>query len=139
MRAPEQPVEKSAQLSGRRHTFLRIAWLCTLTCVVAISLAPSDSTPKRTMDALNVSDKLLHFVAYFVLMLLPALHETRLSTALHAVGIVALGITVEFLQSPLAGRPFDAGDVVANLAGVLAALVAAEAGPRFSLMQSRGA
>jgi VanZ family protein len=91
------------------------------------------------MDALNVSDKLLHFVAYFVLMLLPALHEARLSTALHAVGIVALGFTLEFLQSRFAGRSFDAGDVVGNLAGVLAGLVTAEAGPRLRLMQSRGA
>jgi VanZ family protein len=95
-----------------------------LGCMVAGSLVPSGSAAKRAMDALNVSDKLWHFMAYSVLMLLPALHERRLATALQAVGIVSLGLALEFGQRLFAGRSFDSGDVAANVAGVLVGLLA---------------
>ena len=105
-----------------------------LGCVVVGSLLPSGSAAKRAMDALNVSDKLWHFLAYFVLMLLPALHERRFVTALQAVGLVSLGLVLEFGQNLFSGRSFDAGDVVANVAGVLSALAAATAEARLKLI-----
>jgi len=123
----------------RRRLILRIAWLLMLGCVVALSLAPSDSAAKRAMDALDVGDKSLHFLAYFTLMLLPALHEERLATALYAVGIVLLGFALEIGQFMFAGRSLDAGDLLANVAGVLAGLAAATAGLRFKQIQVKGA
>ena len=123
----------------RRHRVLRIAWLLLLGCVVAGSLVPSGSAAKRAMDALRVSDKLWHFLAYFVLMLLPALYERRLATALHAVGLASLSILLEFGQRLYSGRSFDSGDVAANVAGVLSALAAATAVLRLKLIQTKGA
>lgn len=115
---------------------LRTAWFCAVACVAAVSLAPSDSTAKHAMDALLVSDKLGHFVAYFVLVSLPILTESRRSAAWHAAGIVALGFALEFWQHRYAGRGFDGLDVAANVAGVLGALAT---GPWLRQMQAKGA
>ncbi len=101
-----------------------------------MSVAPSDSAAKHALDALPVSDKMGHLVAYFVLVSLPMLTETRRWAALHAAGIVALGFVLEHWQSRYAGRGFDALDVAANIAGALGALAAA---PGLRLMQSKGA
>ena len=123
----------------RVRRFLRFTWLVLLGCVVAGSLAPSGSAAKRAMDSLNVSDKLWHFLAYFPLMLLPALYERRRATVLYAVGLVSLGLLLEFGQRFYADRSFDAGDAAANVAGVLSGLVAATAGLRLKLIQTKGA
>jgi VanZ family protein len=110
-----------------------------LVCVMAVSLVPSDSAVKRAMDALDVSDKLLHFLAYFMLMLLPALHERRLATAPLAVGLISLGVVLEFSELLVAGRSYELGDMLANAAGVLVGLAAAAAGSRLKLIQTKGA
>jgi VanZ family protein len=108
----------------RRRWTLRITWLLMLVCVVTISLVPSHSAAKRAMDALNVSDKLLHFLAYFMLMSLPTLHERRLATPLLAVGLVSLGVLLEFAELLVPGRSCELGDMLANAAGVLVGLAA---------------
>lgn len=86
---------------------------------------PASAAPLRALDALNVSDKLVHFTAYLILMLLPALHETRLVTALLAFGIVLLGALLEFGQVLIPSRSPEVADALANLIGVLCGLAIA--------------
>ena len=109
----------------RRRRILRIVWLLMLGCVVAGSLLPRESAAKHAMDALNPSGTLWHLLAYFLLALLPALHETRLALGLQVVATLAIGLMLEFGQERFSNRSFGVGDLVANAAGVLAALMAA--------------
>lgn len=78
----------------------------------------------QLLEALPVSDKVLHFCAYAVLAFLPVLHE-RLRTA---VGIAAcltlVGVAVEFGQSLGGSRLFETADMAANGGGVLFGLLA---------------
>ncbi len=110
---------------SRWRGILRLAWLFMLGCVVAGSLAPKNSAIKHTMDSLFENDKVLHWLAYFLLALLPALHERRVMMALQVVAALFVGVLLEFGQRRFSGRPFDAGDLVANAVGVLVAVAAA--------------
>lgn len=101
-------------------------WLVTVACVVVGSLLPSTSPPIRVLDELKLNDKMLHFAAYLMLMLLPALHETRLVTGLLALAVASLGLVLEYGQGHVIGRSFELGDLVANTAGVVCGLVAAK-------------
>lgn len=71
-------------------------------------------------------DKLLHFSAYAVLMswfsnICPALnHRIRL-----ALGLLTLGIALEFAQRWTGYRTFDVADMTANAAGVAAGWLSA--------------
>jgi VanZ family protein len=89
------------------------------------SLLPSNSLPKRALDALDVNDKLEHFLAYSALALLPALHEKKPVAALMALAIAVLGVTLEFGQVLFSDRLFELGDIAAGTAGVLCGFVAA--------------
>src|SRR5512137_831831 len=88
----------------RRRPLVRFVWFCALACVVAASLVPAGSAAKRAIDALPISDKLGHVLAYFLLASLPALTETRRLVVLHAAGVVALGFVLEYCQSRYVGR-----------------------------------
>ena len=107
-----------------QHRLLRITWLCILGCVVVGSLLPSNSQPKRALDALDVNDKLLHFLAYSALALIPALHEKKPVAALLALAVAVLGVALEFGQALFTDRLFELGDIVASTAGVLCGFVA---------------
>ena len=123
----------------RSRPLLRIAWLCTLACVVVGSLVPRGSALKHAVDALNPSGYLWHLLAYFLLALLPALHETRVTLGLQIVATLAIGLMLEFAQERFSNRAFDAGDLVANVAGVLAGLTAAlRIRPRLGVVRSIG-
>ena len=108
----------------QRRRLLRIAWLLLLGCVVAGSLLPSCTPPMRVLEALNVGDKVWHFSAYFILMLLPGLHETRWVSALLALNSASVGVVLEFGQKLVTGRSFELADIAANIAGVLCGVVA---------------
>ena len=108
-----------------QRRLLRIAWLCMLGCVVVGSLLPSNSLPKRALEALDVNDKLEHFLAYSALALLPALHEKKPVAGLLALAIVLLGVALEFGQVLFSDRLFELGDIAAGTAGVLCGFVAA--------------
>ena len=109
----------------QRRRILRIAWLLLLASVVAGSLLPRDSAVKHAMDAVDPGGTLWHLLAYFLLALLPALHETRPVVALQVVATLSIGVMLEFAQERFTNRSFGASDLAANAAGVLAALMAA--------------
>jgi VanZ family protein len=99
---------------------LRLIWAALLVLVVIGSLLPAASAPMRMIAALHVNDKVQHIVAYLSLAFLPALHERRRRLAYTAVGLVALGVLLEFGQLWSPGRSFEIGDMLADAAGVIA-------------------
>lgn len=72
----------------------------------------------RLLAHLHIGDKIQHFAAYAALGFLPALHERQRMLAFVALGLVALGVLLEFGQTLSAGRFFEIGDMAANAVGV---------------------
>lgn len=76
-------------------------------------------------------DKLGHLAAYGSLMFWFALlYPERALRWRYALGFVAMGIGLEFVQGGLAYRTFDVLDMLANTIGVLLGWAAALALPR---------
>ena len=73
------------------------------------------------------SDKIGHSLAYTALMLWFAqLHRDRPKKLLVALGLVALGIAIEFAQEQTGYRQFEIADMFADALGVAIGLVLAE-------------
>jgi VanZ family protein len=109
----------------RQRHWLRILWLAAVIAVIVGSLLPGSSLPIQTLDKLPVSDKVLHFAAYAILAFLPALHERWPAVAVTLLGVIALGVLLEFLQKLSPGRTFEVADMVADAFGVLCGLILA--------------
>jgi VanZ family protein len=72
-----------------------------------------------------LGDKMIHFIAYAVVALVPAL-GLRLSIAARCVVATELtGISLEFAQTFVDGRSCDIYDIVANTLGALTGIVLA--------------
>ena len=113
----------SRELPDRSHWLLRILWAVAALVVIIGSLLPPSSTAIRLLGAAPVDDKTLHFVAYFVLGFLPALHERMRLAAILIVASIWLGIALEFGQRSFSGRSFEVGDMVADGFGALSGLL----------------
>jgi VanZ family protein len=111
--------------SGFNRRCLRIVWLIAILVVIVGSLLPANSGPMQTLGRLQISDKLLHFLAYATLSFLPTLHERWPVLALVVAGAVMLGVGLEFAQMLSPGRSFEIADMLANAIGALGGLVAA--------------
>jgi VanZ family protein len=109
--------------SKRQRKLLRCLWALALLLVVAGSLLPASSAPLRALFFLHINDKLLHFLAYIVLAFLPTLHESRPATGLLIIGLIFLGVLLEFGQIYSNGRSFEIADMEADAAGVLCGLL----------------
>ncbi len=112
-------------LRGFRWPVLWVAiWLAMIGAVVASSLLPADELPPSPFDGF---DKVEHFLGYFALGAYAAmLFAGRRAQALAAVGLMALGIGLEFAQGALtASRMADSADALANSLGVFAGLMLA--------------
>ncbi|MBN8730183.1 MAG: hypothetical protein J0L64_06540 [Acidobacteria bacterium] len=105
---------------GRRlHAALRAAWCALVLLVVAGSLIPGSTVLIRAVDSLQVDDQWIHLSAYFLLSLLPAVHE-RPAVALNMGALaVLLGFAIECGQIFVADRTFQWADAAANAAGVV--------------------
>jgi VanZ family protein len=99
-----------------------MVWAALVVLVVIGSLLPAASAPMQMIAALHINDKVEHVVAYLSLAFLPALHERRRRLAYIAVGLVALGVLLEFGQLWSPGRTFEIGDMLADAAGVIAGM-----------------
>lgn len=94
--------------------------ILTTFIILVLSLINLNRLPFETF---NQSDKLEHFIAYFVLMLvwLTALHQQKikLNKLQLFVLLVLFGIIIEVLQSVLTDyRTLDVFDVLANTIGL---------------------
>jgi VanZ family protein len=98
--------------------WLRIVWVLAIIVDIVGSLLPADSLPMRTLDKLDLSDKLEHIAMYAAIAVLPAIHERRLFVIAASVGAIALGVALEFAQLFTGWRDFEYGDMVASGLGV---------------------
>ena len=95
-----------------RRLWSWLGWLMVVS-VLVLSLMP------LSVDLSEGRDKVSHFVAYGSLMfwfgmLFPGWRNQVIS----ALGFVAMGIAVEYLQRMTGYRSFDVADMVANAIGV---------------------
>jgi glycopeptide antibiotics resistance protein len=75
-------------------------------------------TPSPPHVEFSESDKVGHVLAYGLLMFWFA--ELYARRILFALGFIAMGVGVEFIQGTLGYRTFDVVDMLANTLGVLA-------------------
>jgi VanZ family protein len=112
----------------RRRALIALGW-AWVAAIIWLSLTPSP--PKVDFQQ---SDKLGHFLAYGSLMLwfclLYAASKTRIA---YAVGFVAMGVGLEFIQGMLGYRTYEVFDMLANTIGVLLGWAAAMLMPRIRL------
>jgi VanZ family protein len=103
---------------------LRLVWLLAILTVIVGSVLPSDSRPMQALDSLHISDKIEHIAAYAALTFLPALHERRRFVIAAAIGAVALGVALEYVQLYSGWRNFEVADMIADAIGACSGLVA---------------
>lgn len=116
------------------RAWLALWWLAVLgTLVVCLIPPPSIPLPEN-------SDKVEHFLAYFLLAASAVqIYQRRAALVWAAVGLVALGIGIEFAQGALTvNRMADAMDALANSVGVLAGMAIVFTPLRDLLLRLRG-
>ena len=97
-------------------------WLLIGGALVVLLLYGS-LAPAKALPPLGGSDKLWHAGSYFVAMAYFSQIYWRVSARLLiAAALIALGVTIEFLQ-PYVNREFDWFDALANGAGVVVAFL----------------
>lgn len=109
-------------------------WLAVLgTLVVCLIPPPPIPLPEN-------SDKVEHFLAYFLLASSAVqIYQRRAALILAAVGLIALGIGIEFAQGALTvNRMADPMDALANTVGVLTGMAIVFTPLRDLLVRLRG-
>jgi len=97
-----------------RRAGLAIGW-AAVAVVVYLSLTPSP--PDSGIDG---GDKLGHFLAYAGLTWWFGQFYSHRTRAAYALGFVAMGIALEFVQGALGYRSLEVADMAANTLGVAA-------------------
>lgn len=110
-----------AMLAIKHLRFYRL-WISVgvlLILLVAISSVITIPAPFKT---LMVKDKIMHTLAYASLMgWFSQIYRHDLTRLLLAVGLVLMGVGIEYLQGMTTSRHFDVLDMVANTSGVVLA------------------
>jgi len=100
---------------------LLLLWGAEICAVIVGSLLPAS-----VLDGIHYDDKLVHFVNYAVLAMLPAIGLEALSIGMAcAAAMVPMGVCIEFLQRLVPGRTFEIADMIANALGVVAGVLLA--------------
>ena len=87
-------------------------------------------TPAPPEVDIAQGDKIGHFAAYGLLMFWFAQLYQGKARVLYALGFIAMGVALEFIQGALGYRQYDVYDMSANAIGVLLGWVAALILPR---------
>lgn len=96
-----------------RRLWLSLGWTLVLS-VIYLSL-----TPAPIQVPVAEGDKLGHLLAYGTLMVwFSNLYEKLIPRVILAIGFVAMGIALEFIQGWTGFRTFEIADMVANASGV---------------------
>ncbi len=113
---------KNNQSFLRFHPFwLALGWLWVV-CVVYLSLIPEPPGIDGPWG-----DKIGHAAAYTALMLWFAqLYPARSKRLWAALGLIALGIAIEFAQEQTGYRKFEVADMFADALGVTVGFILAE-------------
>ncbi len=114
--------------------WLALWWMAVLGTIV-VCLIPPPPIPLP-----DNSDKIEHFLAYFLLASSAVqIYQRRAALVWVAVGLVGLGIGIEFAQGALTvNRMADPMDALANSVGVLAGMAIAVTPLRNLLVRLRG-
>ncbi len=103
-----------------RAALLTLSWIW-LGVIIILSLI---SIPGSVTVSIPHIDKIEHTFSYFILMFLfgqcYVLTRTRI---IYAMFFIALGISLEYLQSLTATRQFEYADMIANTTGVFLGLL----------------
>jgi len=103
-----------------RRFWLLLGWLLVL-LIIYLSL-----TPHPVQVPVEQGDKLGHVVAYATLMSWFAnLYEGSVRRRQFAIGFIALGIALEFVQGWTGYRTFEVADMAADTIGVAAGWIVA--------------
>jgi hypothetical protein len=114
-------VSADSQARALRQAWRVVGWI-GVTALIVLSLVPE----APTFTDLRQEDKVGHVLAYAALMLWFAQVElTRRSRAFTALGLLALGIALEFVQGWTGERSFSVADMVADAAGTALGWLAA--------------
>ena len=112
-----QPLQASRP-AGAARAFLKRAILVGLGWIWVAATVWLSLTPSPPQVEFRESDKVGHVLAYGLLMFWFAeLYARRLFLAL---GFIAMGVGLEFVQGMLGYRTFDVLDMLANTVGVVA-------------------
>ena len=100
---------------------------CMVAAILWLSVMPSPPDP-----GIEYGDKFEHVLAYGTLMFwFCQLHAGWRARLGYAIGFAAMGVALEFVQGGLAYRSYEEFDMVANVLGVAAGWMVAQAsGPR---------
>lgn len=97
-------------------------WTLAIVATVVVCLIPLDGMPPLPDNG----DKVEHLLGYFLLSSSAVqLFAGRRALAFAAIGLVALGIGIEFAQGFTAYRSSDPADALANTIGVLSGMATA--------------
>jgi VanZ family protein len=97
-------------------------WIAAIVALVVVCLVPLDSLPPLPEN----SDKVEHLLGYFALSAAAVqLFGSRRALLAATVGLIGLGIGIEFAQGYTAYRSSDPVDAVANTLGVLLGMATA--------------
>ncbi len=122
----------AVSLAASRY-YYRNAWMiCGIAYTLMIILGSLIKVPDVDVG-IQYNDKLIHFVAYFILtgwfVQLYQQQSTRILIVLMSIG---LGLLLELMQGTISYRSFDWIDTLANTLGVLSAYLLS--GTAFSSM-----
>jgi VanZ family protein len=109
-----------APVAGIRRAWLILGW-ALVALIIYLSL-----TPVPIQVSMELGDKYEHLLAYAVLMFWFAnLYERTAPRVKLAIGFVAMGIALEFVQRWTGYRSFEVADMAAGAAGVAAGWIVA--------------
>lgn len=103
---------------------LRFPWVW-LTCgwLLVLGVIVGSLVPGEMLQAITISDKIMHAGTYFVLMVWFAGLYPRHRQLLIALTLIGLGIVLDVAQGGTATRSFDLLDIAADALGVAVGLV----------------
>jgi VanZ family protein len=103
-----------------RHLRFTRLWIGVGTLLILFVIAASVVSVPGT--GLMLHDKLLHTLAYAALMgWFAQIYRHDLTRLMLVVGLIAMGVGIEFLQGAVPSRKFELLDMVANTSGVILA------------------
>lgn len=105
-------------MSGFRIKLIFSIWLALVALTVWGSLTPGSEMPQP-----GISDKVIHFTAYWILAIIPAWQfEPARFGFWSGLSMMILGVVLEFGQGYVPQRSFEVEDMIANTAGVILGL-----------------
>ncbi|ASJ71181.1 VanZ family protein [Granulosicoccus antarcticus] len=103
-----------------RHLRFRRLWISVGVLMLLVVAVSSIIALPAPVKAVMLHDKVVHTLAYAGLMgWFSQIYRHDLTRLVLALGLVCMGVAIEFIQGMTPTRQFDVLDMVANTSGVL--------------------